>query len=69
MPWAIHVSSVGQHKLFGILYRHGDVIMSHLEIERAAQQKARRRARAQAFELIIGAAVLVTVISLLSTAA
>ena len=43
--------------------------MSYLEIERAAQQKARRRVRAQAFEFIIGAAILVAVISFLSTAA
>ncbi|WP_255455874.1 hypothetical protein [Salipiger sp. PrR003] len=43
--------------------------MSQLEIERAAQQKSRRWIRAQAFELLIGAAVLVTVISFMSNAA
>lgn len=46
-----------------------DDTMSQLEIERAAQQKSRRWIRAQAFELIVGAAVLVTVISFLSSAA
>ena len=43
--------------------------MSKIEIERAAQQKSRRWFRAQAFELFVGAAVLLTVINYLGSAA
>ena len=43
--------------------------MSKIEIERAAQQKSRRWFRAQAFELFAGAAVLLTVINYLGSAA
>lgn len=43
--------------------------MIKIEIERAAQQKSRRWFRAQAFELLAGAAILLTIINFLGSAA
>ncbi|WP_260348615.1 hypothetical protein [Alloyangia mangrovi] len=43
--------------------------MIRTEIERAAQQKSRRWFRAQAFELLAGSAILLTVINYLGGAA